>query len=254
MRLAVFGDAHAHAEALEAVIAAAERAGVDGLWSLGDMIGGGPDPAHVVARTRERCHVALMGNHDYGGDGVGRAVAVRSRSRPRSIELARASLAEDDLAWMRSRSPAARREGVQCWHGGPRNPVQEYVGPSNAAACLAVQSADLGLVAHTHIAAACARPHPTRRGSASASRWTSSGGKWLLNPGAVGAPVAAAARLVGGLDAEAADGAFWLAARPAARPRPGAARRTTRARPADAPARSASTTPRSCCGRSACGR
>ena len=34
-----------------------------------DMVGAGPDPDHVVARTRERCSVALMGNHDYGATG-----------------------------------------------------------------------------------------------------------------------------------------------------------------------------------------
>ena len=33
------------------------------------MIGGGPDPEHVVGLTRERCAVALMGNHDYGATG-----------------------------------------------------------------------------------------------------------------------------------------------------------------------------------------
>ena len=70
MLVAVFGDAHAHAEAFDAVIAAAEAARADELWSLGDMIGGGPDPEHVVARTRERCAVALMGNHDYGATGA----------------------------------------------------------------------------------------------------------------------------------------------------------------------------------------
>jgi hypothetical protein len=50
--VAVFGDAHAHAEE-HAVIGAAEACGVQELWSLGDMTGGGPDPEHVVARTRE---------------------------------------------------------------------------------------------------------------------------------------------------------------------------------------------------------
>ena len=68
MLVAVFGDAHAHAEAFDAVIDAA-AAGAEQLWSLGDMIGRGPDPEHVVARTRERCAVALMGNHDYGATG-----------------------------------------------------------------------------------------------------------------------------------------------------------------------------------------
>ena len=69
MVVAVFGDAHGHAEALDAVIGAAEACGAQELWSLGDMIGRGPDPEHVVTRTRERCAVALMGNHDYGATG-----------------------------------------------------------------------------------------------------------------------------------------------------------------------------------------
>ena len=50
MIVAVFGDAHAHADALEAVLAAAERAGAEELWSLGDMIGGGPDARQQLKR------------------------------------------------------------------------------------------------------------------------------------------------------------------------------------------------------------
>src|ERR687885_498008 len=66
MLVAVFADAHAHAEALEAV-----------------------DPAR------------------FGESGS---------AGPRSVELARERLAAEDVAWMRSRRPAARRDGVQCWH------------------------------------------------------------------------------------------------------------------------------------------
>ena len=206
MRIAVFGDAHAHAEALDAVLAAADRARVDALWSLGDMIGGGPDPAHVVRVTRERCRVALMGNHDYAATGA--VEPSRLGDAAASLELARATVSEDDLVWMRSRRPAARREGVQCWHGGPRNPVWEFVGPSNAHACLAVQKADLGLVAHTHTAAAFT---PTRRVKVRVDEPLDlSAGKWLLNPGAVGAPVPPRRGWFGALDVEAADGAFWL--------------------------------------------
>src|SRR5829696_8408454 len=154
--VAVFGDAHAHAEALDAVIGAAERHGAEQLWSLGDMVGGGPDPEHAVVRTRERCAVALLGNHDYGATG---SVEPLRFGRPgslavRSIELARERLGDAEIEWMRSRRPAARRTGVQCWHASPRNAVHEYVGASNAAACLAVQRAPLGLVAHTHVAGA----------------------------------------------------------------------------------------------------
>jgi hypothetical protein len=210
----VFGDAHAHAEALDAVIEAADAAGAEQLWSLGDMIGRGPDPVHVVRRTRERCAVALMGNHDYGATGSAEPTRFGAPGSPavRSIELARDTLDADDVAWMRSRKPAARRGDVQCWHGGPRNPVHEYVGNGNAAACLAAQRGALGLVAHTHVAAAWRDAPP--RGAAPLKLHAGepvdlADGKWLLNPGAVGAP-APAPRLDwwGALDARA--GADWL--------------------------------------------
>jgi predicted phosphodiesterase len=191
MRVAVFGDAHAHAEALDAVLEAAEHAGVDELWSLGDMIGGGPDPAYVVARTRERCRVALMGNHDYVATGA--VDPERLGPAKRSLELACAQLTEDDVEWMRSRRPAARRHGVQCWHGGPHHPVWEFVGPRNAADCLAVQREPLGLVAHTHLAAAFRDGPPHKIVPGEPLELT---GKWLLNPGAVGAPAPACWLLV----------------------------------------------------------
>jgi hypothetical protein len=210
MVVAVFGDAHAHAEAFDAVVAAAS--GADQLWSLGDMVGGGPDPEHVVARTRELCAVALLGNHDYGATGSAELARFGEPDSlaVRSLELARERVSEDDLAWMRTRRPAARRGDVQCWHGGPRNAVHEYVGPSNAGACLAVQRGRLGLVAHTHVAAAWRQ---TPRGAAPVKIEVDrpldlAGDKWLLNPGAVGAPVPSRLGWWNALGRQAAG--YWL--------------------------------------------
>jgi predicted phosphodiesterase len=212
--VAVFGDAHAHAEALEAVIRAAESNGVQELWSLGDMVGGGPDPEHVVRLTRERCAVALMGNHDYAATG---AVDPLRFGEPgsvtvRSLELARERLTDADVEWLRSRKPASRREGVQCWHGSPRNAVHEYVGSSNAGACLAVQRAELGLVGHTHVPAAWLQAPDGGHGAKVRPEvpLDLSTGKWLLNPGAVGAPALSRSGWWRELDLQAAEGAFWL--------------------------------------------
>ena len=210
----MFADAHAHAEALDAVIAAADASGVEALWSLGDMVGGGPDPDTVVARTRERCSLALMGNHDFGATGSAELTRFGEPGSPavRSIELARERLDDGAIAWLRSLRPAARRGDVQCWHGGPQNAVHQYVGASNAAACLAVQSAGIGLVGHTHAAAAWrqtprgARPVRIRVGEP----LELTDAKWLLNPGAVGAPVPPRRAWWDALDADAAEGAFWL--------------------------------------------
>jgi predicted phosphodiesterase len=214
MRVAVFGDSHAHAEALEAVLGAAHSCGVQQLWSLGDMIGGGPDPEGVVARTRERCRVALLGNHDYGATGSvdPSRLGELGSAGVRSIELARDRLSAEAIEWLRSRRPAARRDGVQCWHGSPRNPVWEYVGSSNAGACLAVQRAELGLVGHTHVPAAWQQ---TPRGARGAEIHPGvpldiATGKWLLNPGAVGAPVPSRLGWWDALEVQAADGAFWM--------------------------------------------
>jgi len=188
------------------VIRAADCAGAEQLWSLGDMVGGGPDPETVVALTRARCSVALLGNHDYGATGSVDASRLGDVAE-RSIELSRERLSEDDLAWMRSRRPAARRGDVQCWHGSPREPVWEFVGRSNAAACLAAQKGPLGLVAHTHLAAAW---HAER----GAVKFTIGEpldityGKWMLNPGAVGAPAPSRLGWWAGLDARPA--ASWL--------------------------------------------
>jgi predicted phosphodiesterase len=212
--VAVFGDQHAHAEALEAVLDDAVSCGADELWSLGDMIGGGPDPERVVARTRERCAVALLGNHDYGATGsVDPArLGAPGSAGVRSIELARERLGDAAIAWLRSRRPAARRHGVQCWHGGPRNAVWEYVGASNAAGCLAAQRAAIGLVGHTHVPAAWRQ---TQRGAERARMRPGvpldlTTGKWLLNPGAVGAPVPARVPWWDALEVQAAEGACWL--------------------------------------------
>jgi predicted phosphodiesterase len=212
--VAVFGDAHGHAEALDAVLGAAEASGAQQLWSLGDMIGRGPDPEHVVTRTRECCAVALLGNHDYGATGSAEPSRFGAAGSPaaRSIELARDRLGGPEVEWMRSRKPAARRGDVQLWHGGPRNAVHEYVGASNAGACLAVQRAGLGLVGHTHVAAAWRQ---TPRGAEAVKIRVGvpldlAGDKWLMNPGAVGAPEPSRRGWWNALDLQAAAGAYWL--------------------------------------------
>jgi hypothetical protein len=155
-----------------------------------------------------------MGNHDYGATGSAEPERFGEPGSPavRSIELACERLSPGDIEWMRSRKPAARRHDVQCWHGGPRNAVHEYVGPSNAGACLRAQRAELGLVGHTHVAAAWQQ---TARGARAVKVRAGvtldvGAGRWLLNPGAVGAPAPCRLAWWDALDAQAAEGAFWL--------------------------------------------
>jgi predicted phosphodiesterase len=216
MRVCVFADPHAHADALRAVMRAAVDADVQELWCLGDLVGSGPDPAEVVAMVRAYCTVALVGNHDYSVTGAvdPTVIGPPSASHHRSLELARAALEESgDLDWLRSRKPAARRHGVQCWHASPRNPVSEFVSDANAEACLQRQRARIGLVGHSHVAAAWRRnpDDAAERIAVRVDRPLELGnGRWLLNPGAVGAPAPSTADWRDALVAHAIHGAWWL--------------------------------------------
>jgi hypothetical protein len=114
---------------------------------------------------------------------------------------------------MRTRKPAARRAGVQCWHGSPRHPVHEYVTAANAGDCLGRQRSAIGLVGHTHEAAAWrarADSGADRVAVAVGEPLELAGVKWLLNPGAVGAPFPARRGSEAAMEAHARAGAWWL--------------------------------------------
>lgn len=166
--------------------------------------------------VRAYCTVALVGNHDYAVTGaVDPAVfGPPSSVHHRSLELARAALTDSgDLDWLRSRKPAARRHGVQCWHASPRSPVWEFVSDANAVACLERQREPIGLVGHTHAPGAWRRTPDGRaeRIAVRVGRPLELGDRrWLLNPGAAGAPAPSTADWSDAFVIHARDGAWWL--------------------------------------------
>ena len=64
MQVAICTDIHGNRHAFEAVIAAAEEAGADELWCLGDLVGYGAEPDACVALAEAHCTICLAGNHD----------------------------------------------------------------------------------------------------------------------------------------------------------------------------------------------
>ncbi len=67
MRYAIISDIHGNLEALEAVLADAGE--VSQVWSLGDVVGYGPDPNECIRLLRSYEHVCVTGNHDYAAIG-----------------------------------------------------------------------------------------------------------------------------------------------------------------------------------------
>ncbi len=190
MRAAVVSDIHGNLHALEAVLADIAAAGVDEVWSLGDVVGYGPRPNECCALVRERAALALCGNHDLAA--VGRLdVAEFSGDAAAAARWTASVLESGHRDWLAALEPAGERAGVELYHGSPRDPVWEYVLSEDVALlCLLETEAPLVLVGHSHVALAVSWDGATLAGGAAAAgtELDLTAARLLVNPGSVGQP------------------------------------------------------------------
>jgi diadenosine tetraphosphatase ApaH/serine/threonine PP2A family protein phosphatase len=195
LRAAVLSDIHANRQALEAVLAAIDDAGVDQVWCLGDMVGYGADPNACTAIVRERCSTVLVGNHDLALLGS-LDISTFSEVAAVAVEWTRGEAREETLDFLASLEPTASQAGIGLSHASPRDPVWEYVlATDQAEAGLDAQEERVGLIGHSHIALFFVRAeNGGRRGHTQGAQATDGAeieiaeGEWLLNPGSVGQP------------------------------------------------------------------
>jgi predicted phosphodiesterase len=109
VRLALVSDIHGNAVAFDAVLADADRVGVDGYVCLGDTLQGGPQPAEVRGRLRSLGCPVVLGNADE------LLLRVPERSAepvtPRHLEVrewTRGQLGGDGLTFIETMQPTVR--------------------------------------------------------------------------------------------------------------------------------------------------
>jgi predicted phosphodiesterase len=194
VRVAAITDIHANLPALEAVLEAADRAAVEEIWCLGDVIGYGAEPDECGDLVRERCDLCLVGNHDLAVLGA-LDIASFSEAAAEAVVWTRENIAERTLAMLRELEPVGEREGIALFHGSPRDPIWEYVlSAEQADACLDAQPARIALIGHSHVSLFFVRPDGERgdeiRGAQSSddTLLDLEAGRWLINPGSVGQP------------------------------------------------------------------
>jgi len=125
-RIGILGDIHGNREALAAALAALERAGVQRLACVGDIVGYNADPDECVATVRERRMLAIAGNHDL--------IAVRrlgfgrcANNAAYALRRTRREIAPETVAYLEALPMAREIEpGVLMVHGGVRD-VQQYM-------------------------------------------------------------------------------------------------------------------------------
>lgn len=194
-RTAVLADIHANLPALEAVIAAAEREGVDSWLFLGDVVGYGPHPRACIERLRGLPNLlAIRGNHDhmccFGGEHASNRLARTVLAWTRSV------LDEAALRWLMSLPTEHLDARWMAVHGAPIDPDRftAYVYTLSFRANLAhlaTTSRELCLHGHTHVPMIyrlAGFEQAEQRSGIENLELTLDAKPTLLNPGSVGQP------------------------------------------------------------------
>ena len=116
MRYAILGDIHANLAALDAVLEAVDRADIDRIIQVGDVVGYGAHPSQAIARLRERDALVVLGNHDGACTGL---VDPQSFNEPAriAIDFTLKQLDESDIGWLRGLPLVASTEHCTVSHG-----------------------------------------------------------------------------------------------------------------------------------------
>lgn len=190
MRILVISDVHANLSALDAVFA--DAGDFDMLWSLGDIVGYGPDPNACIARLEEYAHLAIAGNHDWGV--LGKLDLENFNADARRANLwTRDQLSAASRAYLEAVPETRVQEGVTCAHGSPRHPIWEYLIYAGVAKQnLAFFDTGLCLVGHTHVPVIFREEPENGLCQALAPEenrpFPIDGHRLIVNPGSVGQP------------------------------------------------------------------
>ena len=179
---------HSNLEAFEAVLQdARESGGFDVVWSLGDIVGYGPDPGACIQLLLGLPHVAIAGNHDYAATG---AIGTEDFN-PLAAEAARwtaAQLTLEEQVWLAALSAVQIEGEFTLAHGSLIDPVWDYLMSSEAAyEHLMRQTTPYGLVGHSHVPGVFFQ---TRSGAEAADPIDTplDDQRFVANPGSVGQP------------------------------------------------------------------
>ena len=195
MRYLILTDIHANLEALDTVLADARTHRFDRTLVLGDLVGYGADPNHVVARVQELEPVAVVrGNHDKVACGLEPAEGFNMAAKSAAL-WTRGALTPEYRAWLAAlpRGPHVVDDLLEICHGSPFDEDAYIFDELDVRRALKASTRPLCLFGHTHypVTFSCAG------GTLSNTRVSASeemridldhGVQYLINPGAVGQP------------------------------------------------------------------
>jgi diadenosine tetraphosphatase ApaH/serine/threonine PP2A family protein phosphatase len=188
----VISDVHANLEALDAVLAAADR--YDHALVLGDLVGYGADPNAVIDRVRALpAATFIRGNHDKVGAGLETTDGFNYLAR-HAITWTTNALTPERRQWLAAlpQGPTIIDDLVEICHGAPFDEDVYIFDDLDAMRALRVARRPLCLFGHTHVVAGY---HVTKEMHSVGSIHDTpvhippnGGSRFLVNCGAVGQP------------------------------------------------------------------
>ncbi len=154
MQTAFISDIHGNLPALEAVLADIDRAHIETVVCLGDVIGYGPEPGACVRVVQERCFACVLGNHEamliYAGL---EALEEMPPGVVLPLRLANEQLCESQKEWLRQMPLVANLNPITAVHGRLDHPERfQYIfSKSDARLNFKEQQHPVCVQGHSHV-------------------------------------------------------------------------------------------------------
>lgn len=165
--IAIISDIHGNYVALKEVLQKIDSMGITDIYCLGDVVGYYSQVNECCNELRKRNIQCVMGNHDwYMASGTD---CERSHSVRDCMDYQRKVITSENLDWVRNFKTTMVIQGISMVHGGWKNPIDEYLEPSED--YFKIIQGRLFASGHTHM-----------------QRVKNYGDKIFCNPGSVGQP------------------------------------------------------------------
>jgi diadenosine tetraphosphatase ApaH/serine/threonine PP2A family protein phosphatase len=127
MRCVILADIHSNLEAFKAVLQDAQRrGGAEEIWSLGDVVGYGPNPHECIDLLRQHRHLCVAGNHDWAAIGNIDTSDFNPEAAA-ACQWTAQRLTAEDVEYLRNLPLTLKRDDFTLVHGSPREPIWEYL-------------------------------------------------------------------------------------------------------------------------------
>jgi len=185
--IAIISDIHSNIQALKAVLK--EIDGVDEIWSLGDLVGYGPNPNEVIETLKNKLSISLAGNHDQGA--IGKIdISDFTKVAAQAVSFTEKELSPENKRYLEELPTMQASKRFTLAHGAPGENQWEYILSFESALYNFDQfKTPWCFVGHTHLPAVFSKkaPHVLVPQEDKAIKLDPAD-KLIINPGSAGQP------------------------------------------------------------------